>query len=60
MNIYYEGEDIGTRRVDFFAEDNIMIELKNTNKIRRRSLGTSNELLPSLQFTYWITDKLRG
>ena len=28
MKIYYDGEDIGTRRVDFFVEDNIMVELK--------------------------------
>jgi GxxExxY protein len=28
MPIYYEGEDIGTRRVDFFVEDKIMVELK--------------------------------
>lgn len=28
MNIYYEGETIGTRRVDFFVEDKIMLELK--------------------------------
>jgi GxxExxY protein len=28
MTIYYEGFDIGTRRVDFFVEDKIMVELK--------------------------------
>ncbi len=28
MSIYYEGKDIGTRRVDFFVEDQIMVELK--------------------------------
>lgn len=28
MTIYYEGIDIGTRRVDFFVEDLIMVELK--------------------------------
>ncbi len=28
MTIFYEGIDIGTRRVDFFVEDNIMVELK--------------------------------
>lgn len=28
MTIYYEGIEIGTRRVDFFVEDNIMVELK--------------------------------
>ena len=28
MSIYYEGINIGTRRVDFFVEENIMVELK--------------------------------
>ena len=28
MTIYYDGIDIGTRRVDFFVEDKIMTELK--------------------------------
>ncbi|MCA0366115.1 MAG: GxxExxY protein [Bacteroidetes bacterium] len=28
MLIYYEGVEIGTRRVDFFVEDCIMVELK--------------------------------
>ena len=27
MTIYYEGIDIGTRRVDFFVENEIMVEL---------------------------------
>src|ERR1700761_2242437 len=28
MPIYYKGEQIGTRRVDFFVEGEIMVELK--------------------------------
>lgn len=28
MEIFYEGENIGTRRVDFFVEGEIMVELK--------------------------------
>jgi GxxExxY protein len=28
MNIYYDGHDIGTRRVDFFVEGCIMVEIK--------------------------------
>lgn len=28
MTVYYEGIDIGTRRVDFFVENLIMVELK--------------------------------
>jgi len=33
MSIYYEGIDIGTRRVDFFVEDVIMVELKALIKL---------------------------
>jgi len=28
MPIYYKGEQIGTRRVDFFVEEEVMVELK--------------------------------
>jgi GxxExxY protein len=28
MQIFYKGEDIGTRRVDFFVEEKIMVEIK--------------------------------
>ena len=28
MKIFYEGEDIGTRRVDFLVENEVMVELK--------------------------------
>ena len=33
MGIYYDGIDIGTRRVDFFVEDQIMVELKALIKL---------------------------
>ena len=28
MKIYYRGEDIGTRRADFFVEERVMVEIK--------------------------------
>jgi GxxExxY protein len=28
MNIFYKGKEIGTRRVDFFVEDKVMVEIK--------------------------------
>lgn len=28
MQIYYDGQDIGTRRVDFLVENKVMVELK--------------------------------
>jgi GxxExxY protein len=33
MTILYDGIDIGTRRVDFFVEENIMVELKALIKL---------------------------
>src|SRR5690554_6279109 len=33
MTIYYDDMDIGTRRVDFFVQDNIMVELKALTKL---------------------------
>lgn len=33
MMIYYDGIEIGTRRVDFFVEDKIMVELKAVSSL---------------------------
>ncbi|MEO8884465.1 MAG: GxxExxY protein [Mucilaginibacter sp.] len=33
MTIYYEGINVGTRRVDFLVEEQIMVELKAINKL---------------------------
>lgn len=39
MTIFYEGEDIGTRRVDFFVEDTIMVEIKALIKLEEVHLA---------------------
>jgi GxxExxY protein len=39
MTIYYEGIEIGTRRVDFFVESNIMVELKALIKLEEVHLA---------------------
>lgn len=39
MTIYYEGFDIGTRRVDFFVEDTIMVEIKALIKLEEVHLA---------------------
>lgn len=39
MTIYYDGLDIGTRRVDFFVEENIMVELKALIKLEEVHLA---------------------
>ena len=33
MPIFYKGENIGTRRVDFFVDDKVMVELKAVIKL---------------------------
>jgi GxxExxY protein len=33
MTIYYDGIDVGTRRVDFLIEDKIMVELKALSQL---------------------------
>ncbi len=33
MTIYYEGIDVGMRRVDFLVEDQIMVEIKAISKL---------------------------
>ncbi len=33
MELSYKGEDIGTRRVDFFVEDCVMVEIKAIEKL---------------------------
>jgi GxxExxY protein len=38
MTILYEGIDIGTRRVDFFVDENIMVELKAVIKLEEAHL----------------------
>ena len=39
MTIFYDEQDIGTRRVDFFVEDNIMVELKALIKLEEVHLA---------------------
>ena len=39
MTIYYDGIDIGTRRVDFFVEKEIMVELKALIKLEEVHLA---------------------
>ena len=39
MIIFYEGIDIGTRRVDFFVDDFVMVELKAIIKLEKVHLA---------------------
>ncbi len=39
MYIYYDGQQIGTRRVDFFVENKIMVELKAVIQLENAHLA---------------------
>lgn len=45
MEILYKGEHIGTRRVDFFVEDCIMVELKAVIKMEDVHLAQAKNYL---------------
>jgi GxxExxY protein len=45
MIIYYEGEEIGTRRVDFFVEGKIMVELKAIIELNDSNLNQCRNYL---------------
>ena len=46
MTIFYDGIDIGTRRVDFFVEDNIMVELKAVIRLDDGHLNNNLGVIP--------------
>ena len=39
MQIYYDGQEIGTRRVDFLVEDKVMVELKALTELENVHLA---------------------
>ncbi len=45
MSIYYKSYDIGTRRVDFFVEGKIMVELKALIKLENVHLAQAKNYL---------------
>ena len=45
MIIYYEGEEIGTRRFDFFVEGKIMVELKAIIELNDSNLNQCRNYL---------------
>ena len=45
LQIYYKGCNIGTRRVDFFVEDKIMVELKALIKLEDVHLAQAKNYL---------------
>ncbi|HUR66837.1 MAG TPA: GxxExxY protein [Chitinophagaceae bacterium] len=45
MPIYYKGKNIGERRVDFFVEDKIMVELKAIIQLEKVHLAQAKNYL---------------
>ncbi len=45
MTIVYDGKNIGIRRVDFFVEDKIMVELKATTELNDNHLNQCRNYL---------------
>lgn len=45
MAIYYDGENIGSRRVDFFVEETIMVELKAITLLEEVNLAQAMNYL---------------
>ena len=74
MPISYDGVNIGTRRVDFFVEESVMVELKAVEKLENHNKAQAINYLeaykindgllinfgaPSLQFIRLYNKKLR-
>jgi len=49
MSIYYDEQEIGTRRVDFFVEDKIMVELKAVIQLEDVHLAQAINYLEAYQ-----------
>ena len=49
MDIYYDNNHIGTRRVDFFVEDKIMVELKALVSLEKVHLAQALNYLEAYQ-----------
>jgi GxxExxY protein len=49
MTIFYDGIDVGTRRVDFFVDDKIMVELKAVSSLDELHLAQAMNYLEAYQ-----------
>jgi len=50
MPVYYEGTRVGTRRVDFFVEDKILVEIKAITKLENVHLAQALNYLEAFKF----------
>ena len=50
MPIYYDGQEIGTRRVDFLVEEKVMVELKALTKVEDVHLAQAINYLEAYRF----------
>jgi GxxExxY protein len=59
MSIYYEGVRIGTRRVDFFVEEAIMVEMEAVIRLEDVHLAQAMNYCQASKFTNRFIDKFR-
>ncbi len=45
MTIYYKGVEVGKRRIDFFVEEKVMVELKAISKLENVHLAQAKNYL---------------
>jgi GxxExxY protein len=57
LPIYYRGEQIGVLRVDFFLEENVMVELKAVNRLEEIHLVQALNYLEIYQKPGGIADQ---
>ena len=60
MPIYYEGIDIGTRRVDFFVGENIMVELKALIKLEEVHLAQAMNYCQAYNLPIGLLNQFRS
>ena len=52
MQIYYEGNNIGSRRVDFLVEEKIAVEIKALTHLEDVHIAQAKNYLPNLRQAY--------
>ena len=57
MPIYYDGINIGTRRVDFFVEEKVMVEIKGVEKLEAVHKAQAINYCEAYTYCRWVTYK---
>ena len=60
MELFYKGEDIGSRRVDFLVEDKVLVEIKAIIQLEDVHLAQAINYLEAYQSGSRAVNKLRS